>query len=79
MPLETETFPCGQCGKPVETEWCSDGLLPGPYALLGDVVFHDPECVNEYLKDFNDTQDTVRVVSDHTACSVGLQQDTSDT
>lgn len=49
MSLEFESFPCGHCGKMVETEWCSDGLLPGPYTLLGDVVFHDA-CVEDYLK-----------------------------
>ena len=52
MHLEFETFECGQCGKPVETEWCSEGLLPGPYELLGEVFFHKPECSEQYLKEF---------------------------
>lgn len=52
MPLEFETYTCGECGKPVDTEWCSDGLLPGPYELLGEVFFHKPECVNKYLMKF---------------------------
>lgn len=50
---ETETFTCGQCGKPVLTYWHPEGkgLLPGSYALLGDVMFHE-ECCDEYLKEF---------------------------
>ncbi len=52
MPLEFETYTCGECGEPVETEWCSDGLLPGPYELLGDVFFHKPECSTKYLEAF---------------------------
>jgi hypothetical protein len=54
MPLEFETYPCGECGKPVETEWCSDGLLPGPYELLGEVFFHKPDCVDKYLAAFSE-------------------------
>jgi hypothetical protein len=50
--VEFETYTCGECGKPVETEWCSDGLLPGPYELLGDVFFHKPECSTKYLEVF---------------------------
>jgi hypothetical protein len=50
--LLTHMFPCGHCGASVVTEWSTDGLMPGPYALLGDVLFHEPECVDAYLKDF---------------------------
>lgn len=53
MPLEFETYPCGECGKPIETEWCSDGLLPGPYALMGEVFFHAPDCAGKYLEAFD--------------------------
>jgi hypothetical protein len=57
MPVETESFPCGHCGKPVLTHWAMgstrNGLLNGPYALIGDVVFHDT-CAAEYLKDVCD-------------------------
>jgi hypothetical protein len=49
---EFETFRCGVCGKPVETEWRSGGLLPGPYALLGDVFFHTAGCADEYIVEF---------------------------
>jgi hypothetical protein len=54
MPLQAEDFTCGHCGKPVKTEWIvgepRNGLLRGPYALLGEVFFHEPECVDAYLK-----------------------------
>jgi hypothetical protein len=52
MPLEFEMYRCGVCGGPVETEWCSDGLLPGPYVLLGEVFFHAPGCAGEYMVEF---------------------------
>lgn len=57
MPLEFETFNCGLCGKPIETEWCSDGLLPGPYALLGEVFFCAPDCVNKYGEKWNEDRE----------------------
>lgn len=56
MPVKVEEFRCGHCGEPVVTEWATgtrSGLLHGPYALLGEVFFHEPKCVDAFLKDFD--------------------------
>jgi hypothetical protein len=57
IPIQTDTFTCGECGRPVETKWSSAGLMPGPYSLFGDVFFHEPECADVYLKAFKNALD----------------------
>lgn len=49
--VETFDVECPYCHKPVTVQWDNGprgGLLPGPYSLVGDLIFHD-ECWDAYV------------------------------
>lgn len=48
-PYEIIASKCGTCRMPLHPYWCDEGLLRGPYVLLGTVLFHE-KCADDYLR-----------------------------
>lgn len=51
-PPEPEYFQCGACRLYVLTLWAPhhQGLLPGGYSLVGDVIFHN-DCFDRMVEE----------------------------